>query len=139
MPDAELVTDAAPRDPTQMLDAFLVAAVRPPLRRLGPPAARVVGLFVGLVAAIRGRATNCRLSVAGIKSISPSIVWELCLTYAVPYAQESNLRPQSVLSYALSLSLCLQSYRIVSPHNSTRRGARAMQSGETKQMYSKYT
>ena len=51
MPDAELVTDAAPRDPTQMLDAFLVAAVRPPLRRLGPPAARVVGLFVGLVAA----------------------------------------------------------------------------------------
>ena len=49
MPDAEL--DAAPRDPTQMLDAFLVAAVRPPLRRLGPPAGRVVGLFVGLVAA----------------------------------------------------------------------------------------
>ena len=42
MPDAELVTDAAPRDPTQMLDAFLVAAVRPPLRRLGPPASRVV-------------------------------------------------------------------------------------------------
>ena len=51
MPDAELETDAAPRDPTQMLDAFLVAAVRPPLRRLGPPAGRVVGLFVGLVAA----------------------------------------------------------------------------------------
>ena len=51
MPDAELELDAAPRDPTQMLDAFLVAAVRPPLRRLGPPAGRVVGLFVGLVAA----------------------------------------------------------------------------------------
>ena len=49
MPDAAATT--APRDPTQMLDAFLVAAVRPPLRRLGPPAGRVVGLFVGLVAA----------------------------------------------------------------------------------------
>ena len=106
MPDAELVTDAAPRDPTQMLDAFLVAAVRPPLRRLGPPAGRVVGLFVGLVAATTSLAyvgahaadahTPAQLAV-GVLGVVVVAAWAAleCAALAAPYAPVATADAES--------------------------------------------